>query len=574
MRQFIRLLIAPVLTAALTAVLAVPLRAEIPFQPYVLQGDDGTKVDAERGEIQVRENRTGDNPRTITLRLFRLKSTAAKPGAPIVYLAGGPGGSGLAAARGPRLPLFLALRAFGDVIALEQRGTARSEPSLDCEEPYAVDPSAPLSRASIGKTLTAPIARCAAAWRAKGVDPGAYNTRESAHDLDDLRIALGAPKITLWAISYGTHLALAALKEHPGSIDRLILAGVEPLDGTEKLPSDQQRLLADIARLAAAANVHKDLLGAIDRLGKALDKAPQTVSLVHPVTKQKADMTVGRLDLQVVIAQMLTGPETFGTLPDLVTRLEEGDWTALALSSARFRFGRTPSMLSTAMDCASGASAARRRTIAEEAKVTLLGDAINLPFPDVCATLGIPDLGDAFRAPVRSDVPALLISGTLDGRTSPRNAEQVMKGLTHARHLVIDGAGHSDPLFLASPKILEAMQQFLRGDEVTITRAAAPPVRFLPPRHVVTLSDEALAKFAGEYRIDDKSVRKIVKVGPMLFSIRDNGQPNPIRPSGPSDFFFEGVPVTIHFETNEQGEVTGLVFQGTEGPAQRSARIR
>jgi pimeloyl-ACP methyl ester carboxylesterase len=569
--MFIRRLLVPVLTAAI----AVSLHAEVRFQPYVLQGDDGTKVDAERGELQVRENRTGDSTRTITIRFVRLKSTAAKPGAPIVYLAGGPGGSGLAAARGPRLPLFLALRAFGDVIALEQRGTARSEPNLECEESYAVDPGVRLTRENAAKSIGGPMARCAAAWRAKGVDPGAYNTRESAHDLDDLRIALGVPKITLWAISYGTHLALAALKEHPGSIERLILAGVEPLDGTEKMPSDQQRLLVDIARLAAEAKVHKDLLGAIDRVGKSLDKTPQTVSLVHPVTKQKADITLGRGDLQVVIAQMLTGPETFGALPDLIARLEEGDWTALALSIGRFRFGRTPSLMSAAMDCASGASAARRRRIAEEAKTTLLGDAINMPFPEVCATLGIPDLGDAFRAPVvRSDVPALLISGTLDGRTSPRNAEQVMKGLTHATHLVIDGAGHSDPLFLSSPKILEAIQQFLRGDEVTITRATAPPVRFLAPRHAVALSDEALAKFAGEYRIDEKSVRKIVKVGPVLFSIRDNGQPNPIRPSGPNDFFFEGVPVTIHFETNEAGEVTGLVFQGTEGPAQRSPRIR
>ena len=48
-------------------------------------------------------------------------------------------------------------------------------------------------------------------WRSKGVDLAAYNTNESADDLEDLRKALGASKISLWATSYGTHLALATL---------------------------------------------------------------------------------------------------------------------------------------------------------------------------------------------------------------------------------------------------------------------------------------------------------------------------------------------------------------------------
>lgn len=38
--------------------------------------------------------------------------------------------------------------------------------------------------------------------------------------------------------------------------------------------------------------------------------------------------------------------------------------------------------------------------------------------------------------------------------------------MPNAVTLVIEGAGHSDPLFLSSPKILETMKAFLRGEPV------------------------------------------------------------------------------------------------------------
>ena len=48
---------------------------------------------------------------------------------------------------------------------------------------------------------------CAAHWKEQGVDLAAYTTNESADDLEALRHALGAATISLWSISYGTHLA-------------------------------------------------------------------------------------------------------------------------------------------------------------------------------------------------------------------------------------------------------------------------------------------------------------------------------------------------------------------------------
>jgi pimeloyl-ACP methyl ester carboxylesterase len=131
------------------------------------------------------------------------------------------------------------------------------------------------------------------------------------------------------------------------------------------------------------------------------------------------------------------------------------------------------------MDCASGQTAARRERIEHEAKSTLLADFSNFPFPDVCEEWKAPDLGDAFRAPLSSDVPVLFISGTLDARTPVSNAEEYRKGFTNSTHMVIEGAVHSDPLFLSSPKIKDGMMEFLRGQPVTVTRITATPMKFI-----------------------------------------------------------------------------------------------
>jgi pimeloyl-ACP methyl ester carboxylesterase len=65
---------------------------------------------------------------TIDLRYVRFPATGADPGSPIVYLAGGPGGSGIDAFRGSRQSFYLSLREIADVIAFDQRGTGDSEP--------------------------------------------------------------------------------------------------------------------------------------------------------------------------------------------------------------------------------------------------------------------------------------------------------------------------------------------------------------------------------------------------------------------------------------------------------------
>ena len=72
--------------------------ATLTIEPGTFQAS-GQRLDAEFGTLRVPENRSNPASRTLELKFVRLKSTSPNPGSPIVYLAGGPGGTGIGTAR-------------------------------------------------------------------------------------------------------------------------------------------------------------------------------------------------------------------------------------------------------------------------------------------------------------------------------------------------------------------------------------------------------------------------------------------------------------------------------------------
>ena len=454
------------------------------IKPYTFQTIRGEKVPAEFGTLLVPENRKNPDSNLIELAFVRFKSTAKNPGPPIVYLAGGPGGSGIGAASGSRFALFSAFREVADVIAFDQRGTGYSKPNLGCYEQLAAPLDVAPSREMALSELRTKARGCIEYWRdVQRVDLTGYNTNESADDLEDLRKALGEKQISLWAISYGTHLALATIRRHPQSISRAMLAGTEGPDHTYKLPSNIQKHLEDLAAVIKAdPEIGKeipDFLGLMKSVFDRLDAQPQTVEIVDPRTKQPVKVVVNKFVLQYIVANNI-GTTVTANFPSLFYRASKGDFSNPAqvwLNTTRQELG---SAMSYMMDCASGQTAARREHIAREARGRLLEDIFNFPFPEICEEWKAPDLGDEFRSPVKSDVPVLFISGTLDARTPISNGEEYRAGFANSTHIIIEGAVHSDPLFLASPKIKEGMLEFLQGKPVTATRIVGPPMKFAP----------------------------------------------------------------------------------------------
>ena len=134
-----------------------------------------------------------------------------------------------------------------------------------------------------------------------------------------------------------------------------------------------------------------------------------------------------------------------------------------------------------AMDCASGVSRERWTRIEREESGTFLGRDLDFPFPEICAAWGVSELDSTFRSDLNSDVPALFVSGTIDGRTPISNAEEVRKGFRNSTLVIIDGAAHSQSLFVGSPRIKDLMLEFMKGSAVSTSRITVTPIEFDPP---------------------------------------------------------------------------------------------
>ena len=74
---------------------------EVRYEPTSFEVAGVGRVEAELGRFRVPEDRRRPDGRQIEIVFGRLRSTAAAPGPPIVYLDGGPGGSGVGVARIP-----------------------------------------------------------------------------------------------------------------------------------------------------------------------------------------------------------------------------------------------------------------------------------------------------------------------------------------------------------------------------------------------------------------------------------------------------------------------------------------
>ncbi len=574
---------------------AGPASEGVRLEPIEFEAAGGEVVAAELGRFVVPENRQSDSSQQIELAFIRFPSTSPDPGSPIVYLAGGPGGSGTGAARYSRFPLFQSLREIADVIAFDQRGTGMShtpEPE-ECEVSRPSPTDRPLDHATLAEMELDAARECAELWRDQGVDLAGYTTLESADDLKALQEVLGAESLTLWAISYGTHLALATIRRHPEIVDRAILAGVEGPDHTVKMPSLAERqlasLLALIHRDPEARERHPDFRTAMESLLERLDGGPATLEFVPPEGGATRRVLVGRPELERLTLAMFRDPSTLVALPALYERLASGDLSPL---------GRGPSeefemeAMEEAMDAASGMSEARRRRFLREADRTLLGGGTQLVGAQMAEALGIPDLGEAFRAPVISEVPVLLISGTLDGRTPVENAEEVLPGFLHASHLMIENAGHSDDLFLSSPLIEDRMKAFLRGEPLPAREhLRVPPPAFDAIRRGIPLPARVTERYLGEYRAADGEPWRVVPLGTYRtldatgrvmaedsrIQLRFGGNGYSLIGVAESTFYIP-LPgwehLDVRFVTGEKGEVLALEFGDPEGEVRTLPRLR
>jgi pimeloyl-ACP methyl ester carboxylesterase len=426
----------------------------------------GEAIDAYAGSLSVPENWDVSSSRKITVHYVRFKATGSNPGAPIVYLAGGPGGSGIETAKRERFPLFMAMRQFGDVIAFDQRGTGENNTLPVCESAQREVDSQNYTDAQFADLHRLAARECLQFWREQQVDVLGYTSVQSARDLDALRAHLGAKKITLWGISYGTHLALAAMKVMEARIDRVILASVEGLDQTVKSPAETD---AYFTRMQAAINAHPalkkdlpDIVALVRRVHAKLDAAPLMLEAGSGDGKQT--YSVERRDLQHLLSASIADPEPALRALYLYTALDQGinePVLAFLRPSPAISFQAMP----LAMDLASGISRKRLIRMQREAKTAVLGAYLNFPMPQLDRLLPELDLGDEFRAGPISTVPTLVLMGSLDGRIYPVEQLEAVAGLRNAHVVLVQNAGHN--LFMTTPEVTARIESFMRGETVS-----------------------------------------------------------------------------------------------------------
>ncbi len=460
--------------------------AALSWEPIEFEADDGQVVDAQLGRLEVPAYH--DDPAKggkIELQFVRFPATTETPGAPIVYLSGGPGGSGIATARWRRFPLFMALRRYGDVIAFDQRGSGDSSPPPRCEtgEPFPL--SEPFTSEAYLPYALAAARHCVSWWREHGVDLDAYDTWESAGDLEALREALGVDKISLWGISYGTHLAMAAVKRMgEDRIDRLILASAEGLDQTVKLPARWDAYLERLSTLVAAdpssAAAFPDPAGTLRGVLARMAAQPVAVEITPEGAEGPVEIRLGPLAVQRVLSGMGKNPESAMHIPAMIYGMAAGEFRPLAEWIYQYAYARPAgfSAMSLAMDVASGISPERLELVEKQAATALVGDMLNYPMPHFIGALDIPMLPDDFRAPLDARLPTLLLTGTLDGRTFVEGQAEVFSQFPNGHQVVVENAGHD--LFMSSPAVTDAVEAFMRG-ETPVDTIRIPPPRFALP---------------------------------------------------------------------------------------------
>ena len=455
---------------------------EIWFEPTKLEVG-GQVYEGERGHLIVRENRKKPDSNLIELVFVRLKSTTDKPGYPTIYLDGGPGSSAISIANVPDyMRAFHKLREAGDVILLDQRGVGRSKPNLT----HLASESLPLDvfadREVALRTFKERARVAADHFRSKGVDILAYNSIESANDVDDLRKALGAEKVNLVGFSYGTHLGLACIRYHGKNLNRVVLVGTEGPDHTDKLPSTSdasiRRLSAIVAKDPELGPKMPDLTSTLKRTLDRLEKEPVTVTITDQRSRKPVDVKVGKIGLQFLIMRDLGDTNDLPVFPLWFYTMDKGDYSILKRFVERRynQFGAGISVMTLVMDISSGTSKARQRQIKAEAKTAMLGDIVNFPISEMGDLFGYPDLGNVYRSPIKTTVPTLFVSGVLDNNTQPFQADEVRKTFKNSTHIVIDNAGHES--MVVDPQVQQTMVQFLRGEDVSKVKITLPPLKF------------------------------------------------------------------------------------------------
>jgi pimeloyl-ACP methyl ester carboxylesterase len=189
--------------------------------------DDGLQAAGARCAL-VPVPRDWDTPgdgKTVRIAIARVQHTATPYAGVMLANPGGPGASGLSLATlGSSVPEGVGARY--DWIGFDPRGVGASRPRVTCDADYANGPRpayTPATKAGIDAWRKRSDAYATACGEKNGDLLAHMTTRDSANDMEYLRIALGADRISYYGYSYGTYLGQVYATLYPARLQRMVL---------------------------------------------------------------------------------------------------------------------------------------------------------------------------------------------------------------------------------------------------------------------------------------------------------------------------------------------------------------
>lgn len=411
------------------------------------------------GSLSVPENRSRPNGRKIKIGVAEVKAASPHPPPdPIVYLTGGPGASAVVTAN---QYIKAGINRDRNVIFVDQRSEYHSDPALTCPEidNFVLEQTglSVLATSTQTKDLSA-VTTCRDRLTQQGYDLSAYNTPENAADIADLRAAMGIKQWNVYGVSYGSDLALQMLRLFPQGIRSVVLDSVVPpqVNLTDQFWSAAaegfKALLVGCSSEPtcnqAYPSLAQDLTAAVNRLAGH----PLTADVPQPAGPAQPVVIDGYSLANLVVLASLSGNYT--DLPEAIHDAAIGDVMPAAKVLLEEVAGTPPGLsawgLTFGVFCSEGVaytSPAKELAIARRALPSFPDSVLSLvpQLPRLfseCQVWNVKRATPSTLVPTHSDVPALLLAGSLDAVTPPSNAYQAAKTLTHSTVVKLTGLGH------------------------------------------------------------------------------------------------------------------------------------
>jgi pimeloyl-ACP methyl ester carboxylesterase len=434
---------------------------------------------AECGVLNVAENPGEPGGRQIGVRIARIAAISRrKQPDPLFVLAGGPGaaaGAFYAAAA----PAFARIVRERDIVLVDQRGTGGSN-ALDCAQPE--ERGAHESE----KQIVARTRECLGNLTGRA-DVRYYTTSLAVSDLEAVRAALGYQRINLYGASYGTRVAQQYVRHFPARTRSVILDGVVPVGQPMGLTTaiDAEVALDGILRRCADEDACRARFGDptadYRAVRAALKVSTVPISVPDPASGEEISFEFGPDHLAAVL-RLLSYTSEYATLLPLVLHAAAAheDYAPLAAQYLMVERAYAESIatgMHNTVACAEDVPYFASRPIDRpRLAATYLGTRQLDGLESVCRVWPRGPVDEDLHAPLHSDVPALLLSGSDDPATPPAYAHEAAGAFTQHLEVVLEGFGHGQ---LTAPCVDRLMAQFIarasvEGLDEACVRAARP----------------------------------------------------------------------------------------------------